>query len=164
MACQHNNIITMLHIQKRGFFNVRYEVTINEEPLCEISKSGFSRVYKFKLNENEYTLKANHIFSSKMSMYCNDELIAEVRQRFKLRSTWEITYKNTSFKLISTGILKREYNLQKENIERYFGSISRASTFSNLWVIDFPESIDTWFQILLFCLSQETETQNAAAT
>ena len=153
----------MIEANKISFFSLNYQITDNGRPVTEIERSAWSTKYQFTINNDRYLLRPEKLLSNRIVIEKNAIPIAKASPKFSVITTWSVEYNNTVFTLKNKNFFSSDYSVFLGEQENPIGNFNKHSAWQSSWAFDFPDKVDLWFQISVFCLCLISNLKKAAA-
>jgi len=150
----------MISISRGVFTSSKYTISKNGDEVGSIKRNTFYNTFVISYGEEQWEVKHKSFFSAQYNMLKNNEVLFTARRKYDFNGTWIVTFKEKELIWTKEGLFSRNYNLTLENLNKSLGKLTAQGFMSVAWELDFPPSVDDWFQIGLFCLSEVTSLQN----
>lgn len=150
----------MISISKKFFSSGKYIISKDGTDIGTIKRNSFYNTFTCEFDDHEWKVKHKSFFSSSYNMLKGEEVLFLAKRKYNFLGAWEVTYKSKTFIWEKTGYFTRNFVLKVEGLDKPLGYLKTDGFITYSWDLDFPSTVDKWFQIGLFCLSEAASLQN----
>ena len=155
--------MAVLRAEPLGWATFGVRILSGTEEITQLKISAFKGKGTFALDGEEFSIEPKGFFQSDAVLKKGTAVIAKILKPSLLRRRFEISSAGHRLVLESRGWTGREYRLLLGNQE--VGSIKREGFAGRKYLLDFPEDVPIFLQVLMaYIVASQAKREAAAAS